>query len=156
MSKRRWWEKDEQFKEVHRKLRLNYDKALQDAEDRIKADYEKRLKSIQTRHLLDLEERDKQSAKLAKEIARVTLEFGPSSYGRNRFVMYAQMDERFMLHSRDLKEIGPYVVQCLGHMIQREFAKIDFDRAQPVMPSSWETRKDPPRWRIVPGEGEIA
>lgn len=162
MSKRRWWEKEEQFKAVHRRLRLNYDEAArqvrEQAEQQVldaKADFEERLRAIRDNHARELSLRDEQVAKLAREISRVSLEFSPHKFGA-RFIMCAQMDENFIIHARDLKELGPFVIERLALMIQREFARVDFSRPQPILPRSWEERKDPVRYRIVPGEGEVA
>lgn len=96
MSKRRWWEQDERFKKVARNLRKNYD----DAVAKIESEHAKKVKTEVERvraHYEKLnEERDAKLAKLAGEVARMTLEFGPSKFGTH-FRLYVQMDERFIL-----------------------------------------------------------
>jgi hypothetical protein len=143
-AKRRWWLADERFKKVHRALRMNYEKTLKMAEERLQADFDKKLNAVKDRFIIDQEQIQREAQRLANEIARVRLDFGPARYGA-RFTMQVSMDENFMGNARDLKEVGPYVIEMLTMKIRREFAQIDFGRVKPVMPA---TRSDAPVWRI--------
>lgn len=135
--KRRWWLKDEQFAHVHRKLRLNYEAALAREkaaleEERLKIEKRAadRVRELQRFHAEELQKRDELGGKLASEIARVRLEYGPVSYGL-RYQMHVAMDQTFMMNAQSLKDLGPYIIEVLMAKIKREFAQIDFTRAKP-------------------------
>lgn len=136
MSKRRWWDADERFRKVQDNLRKNYDNAIERTtrmlenqfaakEKRIKAEADMRVSRV----LEQLREEEQKAAKLAKEIADFRMLLLPKSNSRP-LLMEARfaIDDRFLYNARDLKEIGPYIVERLCRQIQIEFTKIDWAR----------------------------
>lgn len=122
--------------------REKYEKAL----DELKEKHKVELQRVRDSYRLEINGQDEQATRLAREISRIRLEFGPEQYGM-RFQMYVTMDERFMLNVQNLKDMGPYIIDKLTLLIKREFAQIDFTRMKPVVPRSYdEARRFPPRW----------
>ena len=154
MPKRRWWLADERFKAVHKNLRANYDAAIKRLESKhaddisaLDARLEQRLKDERIRHSQDLARAEEFGSKLAGEIARMRLEFGPQKFG-TRFVLYVTMDENFMLNARDLKDYAGYVIEILAAKVKVEFQQIDFSRAKPVVPDRMPREGEYPVFRI--------
>jgi len=142
---------------TRRRLRAGYRGALRQRERELEAKAaramaEAKALAASARAAAEIEVRkaDARAASLAKEVARLSLEWGPYKFG-TRFTLYARFAESFVLQSRDLKEHGPYVLQVLCAMLQREMAQLDFTRAQPV---AWENdehgRPYYPVYRIEP------
>jgi len=153
VSKRRWWQKDEQFKAVAERLRKNYDhrlaverKKMQDELAEQKRLMETRQKDRDLARARELNLLEERFAGLAKDVARVRLEFGPTQFG-SRFTLYATFDENFIYHSHDLKSFAPVVLEMLTAKIRREFSTIDFGRAKRVMPDG-PTPERYPRFRL--------
>ena len=122
---------------MEKKLRLNYEQNLKRVNEGFTAqllELEKLRKSelarIESRHRIAEERQQESWAKLAKEILRVRLEFGPEKFG-TRFTLYVTMCESFMLNAMDLKTNAPYLLEVLTAKIAREFKQIDFARAKP-------------------------
>jgi len=134
--KRRWWDADERFKKVQENLRKNYDAAIK----RKEIWYEEQVGKLGLAHLKEeqetrerygelLVEEQRKAAVLAKEIADFRMLLDPRE-GSRPLVMSAQfaIDDRFLYNARDLKDIGPYIVERLCRQIQMEFTKIDWAR----------------------------
>ena len=85
-------------------------------------------------------------ARVADDVMRVRLEFGPTQFGC-RYLLSAQMDESYMMYAANLMETGSYIIQILAAKIAREFSQIDFSRAKPIEPRSREEYKYP-RWEV--------
>jgi hypothetical protein len=152
--KRNWWTADERFKKVHQTLRANYDQNLQrvmnehiDGLAEIKRQYDKKLVAIQMANTLERDRVDARAAKVADEIARIRLEYSPTTRFGGRFTLWCSFEETMIRQMRDIKEMGPYILDMLTMKIRREFANIDFARVNPVMPS-WSERHDPPRFTL--------
>lgn len=157
-EKRRWWLADVRFARIHRRLRKNYraararDKqAFEEDLTLAKMKFEKDRQALAANYARDLEVERAAAVKLAKEIARVRLEYGGHEFGR-RFTLFATMDANFMTHARDLKDMSAYIIDNLAHMIKREFGQIDFTRMKPVVPRSYEEAKQGPKFYIDSGE----
>lgn len=135
MSRRSWTPRE---RARRRRLRAGYRGSLAQRERELEAkrqQYEAaanaRAKAAELAFQQRADMADAQVAKLAKEILRLKLEWGPGRFG-SRFTIYARLSEQFVLNTRDLKEFGPFVVDKLAMLVKREFAQIDFARAQPV------------------------
>jgi hypothetical protein len=147
MAKRRWWEAEERFKDVERRLRLNYEHAAKAAEARADARIEEatkvaanRERSIRQQCAEEIERTNTAAQRLANEILRIRLEFSRKNFG-NRFTLYVTFEEQFMLQARDLKDMSAYIIDMLCAKLKREFYQIDFTRMKPVVPS-WGQRGD--------------
>ena len=101
------------------------------AVERQKTENYMKTRAIEQRQHEDRVQAD--AARLANEIARIRMEFGPQKYG-TRFQMYVTMDETFMMNAQDLRTFAPYIVDKLSALIKREFSTIDFARVQPIVP----------------------
>lgn len=99
----------------------------------LKDEHRRRILSIQDQMAHAIHTEREKSVALAREVARVRMEFGPEQFG-TRFTLYATMGERFVMHSRDLKDHMAYIVEVLASMIKREFSQIDFSRVKPIDP----------------------
>lgn len=153
-EKRRWWLADARFARIHHRLRKNYraarvrDKAKFEADLALAVEqHEKERRMLADNYNRLVTEERACGAKLAKEIARVRLEYGPANYGQ-RFTLYATMDANFMRHARDLKEMSSYIIDHLAAMIKKEFYQIDFTRMKPVIPATYEEARQGPRFYI--------
>jgi len=133
--KRRWWDNDERFKKVQDNLRKNYDNAIGrmglQMEKELEAEKRKVRQEAESQVLWvkqELKKEQKMAARLAKEIADYRMLLMPRD--SRPFTMRAEfsIDDRFLYNARDLKEIGPYIVERLCHQIQIEFSKIDWAR----------------------------
>ena len=86
---------------------------------------------------------------MSKEVIRLKLEFGAFEFG-TRWTLYATMADSFMRHTHDLKGVAKVIIQQLSHMIQAEFAQIDFGRVKPVDPGPDPYGSRYPRFIVEP------
>lgn len=153
-SKRKWWLADERFKKVHKDLRLNYDRSLEQRAEEfrtkelaLKREYEQKVAVNERRYRELLTDHEERLARLSRDVMRIRLTFGPTQF-TSRYTLSATMDESFMKHSVALKENSEYIIRMLAAKIAREFAQIDFCRAKPVDFNSSEHDVRFPRWVI--------
>jgi hypothetical protein len=151
--KRNWWTPEVRFAKVHRDLRANYDMNLKKAQEKYDDDlrdaqlaYEKKLVAVQMAFTRERDNLAERCAKVASEIARIRLEYGPTQYG-GRFQLWVSFEETMIRQIRDIKEYGPLIIEMLCAKIKREFNTIDFARIRPIMPS-WSERHDMPRFTL--------
>ncbi len=146
-------------KATRRRFKNSYRQSLKVARDK----FNDRLVAILAEHKAELKTRDIQrrqfeervqedATKLAHEIARIRLEFGPQRFG-TRFQMYVTMDEAFMLNAQDLKTYSGFIVDKLSMLIKREFATIDFARAQVLVPKLADMQNRYPTFYIDTRDG---
>lgn len=87
--------------------------------------------------------------RLAREVTRVKLEFGPMKFG-TQWTMHATMADSFVRNSHDLKDNAEAIITRLAHMIVREFKQIDFSRIKPIDQGPDVSRL--PRYEVFPKE----
>lgn len=101
--------------------------------DDLKDQHARQVRDMGTNYTRLIEEERAKGVALAREVARIRMEYGPEQFG-TRFTLYATMGERFVMYSQDLKTHMSYIVEVLAEMIKREFNQIDFSRVKPIDP----------------------
>jgi len=150
----KWWKSSRdkraaQLRGTRNRLRASYKQQVQQDVERLTAAALKAADDKVRLHKAEAEERvrmaEEKLARIGREVARLTLEFGPSQWRGTRFTMYCRFDERFIVESRELREIGPMIVERLAKEVAHQLRVIDFARIQPKYHPQDEGR---PTWTI--------
>lgn len=116
---RRWWRKEERFREIHRKLRLNYVIAKRNAENLANARMERALERHVHRINSEREREAEMFRKVLQEFARIDFVSSRRDLSTELAVRVI-LSEQLIVRVADHRTLGPYLANQIGRAIEHE------------------------------------